>query len=190
MVHYHSSFQPMKILFSPYFVFFSYVFATIWFEYKPFEYEILQTNLYNGPKSFFLSLAVLFLEQPTKPWQQQQNKWIILDVRSVYFGKHQHVGASECCQISCLSPFQQRWFRITSFATQIKGKNFVQAASTVGSVGNYSSGVGHCKWHPFFSVPYLIRSCDCSLHIQDQKMSLINLEEQDSDSKHPMVQIR
>ncbi|NWS44150.1 VAS1 ATPase, partial [Probosciger aterrimus] len=75
------------------------------------------------------------------------------------------------------------------FATQIKGKNFVQATSTAGSVGNYSSGLGQCKWHPFFSVPYLIRSCDCSLHTQDQKMSLINLEEQDSDSNIPWFRL-
>lgn len=85
--------------------------------------------------------------------------------------------------------FQQRLFWIRTFAAQTKGKDFVQPTSPAGSIGNYSSGLGHCQWQPFFSVPYLIRSCDCSLHIWDQKMSLINPEEQDSDSNIPWFKL-
>lgn len=29
----------------------------------------------------------------------------------------------------------------------------------------FNSGLGQCKWQPLFSVSYLVRSCDCSLHI-------------------------
>lgn len=163
MVHYHSSFQPMKILFSQYFLFVSY--ATIQFIF------VCNFKYIKCPQILFLVSSHSILEQPTKPQQQQQNKWIILDVRSGCFEKDQYVDASKCCQISCLSAFQERWFWIRRLVKQIKGKNFVQATSIAGLVSNYSvsSGLGQRKWHPFFSVSYLIRSCDCALHIWHQK---------------------
>lgn len=185
MVHYHSSFQPMKILFSQYFLFFLYVFATIQFIF------VCNFKYIKWPQIFFLVSSHSILEQPTKPQQQQQNKWIILDVRSVCFEKDQYVGACKCCQISCLSPFQRDDSELGGLQNRSKGRILsrllllhVQLVITV-----FNSGLGQGKWHPFFSVSYLIRSCDCSL-ISDTKNVIDKSRGTRQWFTHPMVQIR
>lgn len=112
----------------------SHVFTTIWFIF------VFNCNFkcIKWPQTFFLVSSHSVLEEPTKLWQQQQNKWIILDVRSVCFEKDQYVCVQKCCQICFLPPFQERWFWIRRLEKQKKGKNFVKATSIAGSVSNYS----------------------------------------------------